>query len=61
MFKKYDLDALYDDLKQAWIQTPEYDRLLRDTHLGIAYSDSGCPLTDIDPVVVSLINKHKPK
>ena len=61
MFEKTHLDALYADLKQEWLSKSEYEDLLRDAHLGIAYSDSGRPLNDIDPVVVGLIEKHKPK
>ena len=60
MFKKKQLDALYGELDREWRGRSEYDRLLRDAHLGIAYSDAGRPLDDIDPVVTALIEKHKP-
>jgi len=59
MLGKKQLDALFDDLKQEWLTKPEYENLLRDAHLGIAYSDAGRPLDGIDPIVVTLIEKHK--
>ncbi len=60
MFKKQDLDALYEELDNDWKGKPEYEQLLRDAHLGIAYSDSGRPLADIDPRVASIIERHRP-
>ncbi len=60
MFKKSDLDALYDELNNDWKGKPEYEQLLRDAHLGIAYSDSGRPLDEIDSRVASLIEKYTP-
>ena len=59
MFRKQHLDALYEELNKQWKWKPEYEQLLRDTHLGIAYSDAGRPLDDIDPRVIALIEKHK--
>ena len=62
MFKKEHLDAFYGELDREWKGKTEYEHLLRDAHLGIALSDAGRPLGDrIDPTVVSLIEKHKPK
>ena len=60
MFHRQHLDALYEELQRAWRGKPEYETLLRDTHLGIAYSDADRPLDDIDPRVVALIDKHRP-
>ena len=59
MFRKQHLDALYEELNKQWKGKPDYEQLLRDTHLGIAYSDAGRPLDDIDPRVIALIEKHK--
>ena len=59
MFRKQHLDELYEELNKEWRGKPEYEQLLRDTHLGIAYSDAGRSLDDIDPRVVALIEKHK--
>ena len=62
MFRKTDIDALLTQLKGDLGDRPEYEELLRDAHLGIAYSDAGRPLgDDIDPRVASLIEKHRPQ
>lgn len=62
MFEKSQIDALFDELKQEWKDTPEFEKLSRDSHLGIALSDAGRPVgDDVDPRVVALIEKHKPK
>ena len=60
MFDKEQLDALYGEIRREWQGRPERDQLLRDAHLGVAYSDAGRPLDGIDPTVVALIDKHKP-
>ena len=60
-FDKERLDALYADLRAQWWGKPEYEQLLRDTHLAVAIVDAGEPLTsDIDPRVVELVSKHRP-
>ena len=61
MFKKDHLDALYGELRSEWYGRPAYDKLIRDAHLGITLHDVGRPLDDIDPIVVALIEKHKPE
>lgn len=60
MFEKADIDALFDELDQEWRGKPEFDKISREAHLGIAYFDAGRPLDNIDPRAVSLIEKHKP-
>jgi hypothetical protein len=61
MFKKADIDALFDELDQEWRGKPEFDRFSREAHLGIALCDAGRPLQGkIDQRVVALIEKHKP-
>lgn len=61
MFKKADIDALFDELDQEWRGKPEFDRLSREAHLGVALYDAGRPLQGkIDQRVVALIEKHKP-
>ena len=60
MFKKHQIDALFNDLRQTWFEKPEFERLFRDAHLGIAMYDAGRILTDIDARVVALIDRHKP-
>ena len=62
MFRKQQLDPLYDELKRDWQGKPEYEQLLRDTHLCVALVDAGKPLGDeIHSSVVALIEKHTPK
>ena len=59
MLKKEQLEALFTELSREWKATPEYESLLRDAHLGIAYFDAGRPLgPDIDVRVATLIEKY---
>ena len=61
MFKKEQLDPFFDELMKEHKGTPEWEKIVRDAHLGIALHDAGSPLNGIDPVVVGLIDKHKPQ
>jgi len=61
MFKKTEIDALFGELDREWRGKPEFEKLSRDAHLGIAYWDAGRQLEKIDPRVIALIEKHKPK
>jgi hypothetical protein len=60
MFQKTEIDALFDELDQEWRGKPEFDKISREAHLGIALFDAGRPLNSIDPGAVSLIEKYKP-
>lgn len=60
MFKKDQLDALYADLQDQLGGTPDYEEILRDVHLAIAFHDAGRPLKDVDPKAVEFIKKHAP-
>jgi hypothetical protein len=60
MFQKTEIDALFDELDQEWRGKPEFDKISREAHLGIALFDAGRPLNSIDPRAVSLIEKYKP-
>ena len=61
MFKKPDIDALFDELKARFGGCSDYEELLRDAHLGIAYVDVDRPLGDeIDARVATLVEKHRP-
>ena len=59
MLDRLQLDAIFKDLEESWIDDSDYELLVRDAHLGIAYFDAGKELDDIDHRVVDLINKHK--
>jgi len=62
VFKREDLEVLFDQLGRTWRGKPEYEQLLRDAHLGIALHDAGRPLVDeVDERVASLIEKHGPR
>jgi hypothetical protein len=61
MFEKAHIDALFGELDREWRGKPDFEKLSRDAHLGIALWDAGRPLDRIDPRVVALIEKHKPK
>ena len=60
MFDKDALDTLFKELDDGYVQTPEYDLLLRDAHLGIALSDAGREFKgQVDQRVAALIEKHR--
>ena len=61
MFQKEHIGAVFDELKRVWQGKPEFEQLFREAHLGIALFDAGRSLKEIDPRVVALIEKHKPK
>ena len=61
MFEKAQLDALLAELNQQWEGEPDFEKVMRETHLGVALWDAGRPLDKIDPRAVTLIEKHKPK
>ena len=60
MFLKEHLDTFYEELNRNHEGKPGYDQIIRDAHLGIALSDAGRPLDDINPDVAALIEKHRP-
>ena len=61
LFTKEEIETLFDELRRNWARTPDWEKLNRDAHLGIARSDAGASLGEIDPQVVALIEKYKPK
>ena len=62
MFTKDDLDTLFCELKSEWGESPEFEQLSRQLHLGVAYSDAGRTLgEEFDPRVTALIEEHKPE
>ena len=59
MFQKNQLDSLFEELDGAFRDEPDYERLLRDAHLGIALTDAGRALTpEIDTRVAELLHRH---
>ena len=59
MFQRNQIDSLFEELDGAFRNEPDYERLLRDAHLGIALTDAGRALTpEIDSRIVALLDKH---
>jgi hypothetical protein len=61
MFEKAHIDALLGEIEREWRGKPEFEKISREAHLGIALWDAGRPLDRIDPRAVALIEKHKPE
>ena len=61
MFNKENLDELFADLRGRYGNDPDWETILRQTHLGVAYSDAGVALEDkdIDARVVQAIERFK--
>ena len=60
MFDKQSLDALLEELRDEYELDPDWEEIQRDAHLGVARSDAGVPVGEIDSRVISLIDKHNP-
>lgn len=60
MFDKKSLDSMFDELRDEYELEPDWEDIQRAAHLGVARSDAGVPLGDIDGRVVSYISKHNP-
>ena len=60
MFDEESLKALLEELRHEYGLEPEWEDIQRAVHLGVARSDAGVPLGDIDSRVISLIDKHRP-
>ena len=58
VFSKQQLEELFAQLKRDWGYVPEWEKILRDAHLGVARADAGAPLGDIDPRVVAMIERY---
>lgn len=59
MFQKNQLNSLFEELNVAFRDEPDYERLLRDSHLGIALADAGRALpSNLDTRVAALLDKH---
>ena len=62
MFQKEQIDALIAELRRDYEGAPDWEKMIRDAHLGMALFDAGRPLgDDLHPTAVALIEKHKPK
>ena len=62
MFRKENIDGLFEELDQQHKDDSDNEQLHRDAHLGIAYFDAGVEMPEsIDVRVVDLIHRHRPK
>ncbi len=59
MFDKQSLDNLFDELRDQYELEPEWEDIQRAAHLGVARSDAGVSLGDIDSRVIAVIEKHR--
>ena len=58
MFEKKSLDNLFDELRDEYELEPDWEEIQRAAHLGVARSDAGVALGDIDSRVIPFIEKH---
>ena len=59
VFSKEQIEGLFDELKRDYGMEPDWEIIVRQAHLGVAYSDANAELKDIDPRVVAVIEKHR--
>ena len=60
MFDKQSLDAMFDELRDEYELEPDWEDIQRAAHLGVARSDAGIGLGELDSRVLSFIEKHRP-
>ncbi|HIN05449.1 MAG TPA: hypothetical protein EYM65_04320 [Dehalococcoidia bacterium] len=58
MFNKQSLDNMFDELRDEYELEPDWEDIQRAAHLGVARSDAGVGLGDLDSRVVPYIEKH---
>jgi hypothetical protein len=63
MFDKSSLESLFDELRDEFELEPDWEEIQRDTHLGVAYADSGMleeRKGSLDSRALELVNRHNP-
>ena len=61
-FDRDALDGLFQELESANGASSEYERILRDAHMGVALFDGGHDVAErIDSRAATAIKKHQPK
>jgi len=58
MFDKQSLDTMFDELRDEYELEPDWEDIQRAAHLGVARSDAGVGLGDLDSRVIPYIQKH---
>ena len=59
MFNKQSLDTMFEELSDEYELEPDWEEIQRAAHLGVARSDAGVPLGDLDTRVIPYIEKHQ--
>ena len=59
MFDPKMLDKLWANLRSKYGTEPDWEQIVRDTHLGVARSDADVDLGKIDQRAIEAIKKHK--
>lgn len=59
MFSKAQVDAMLQELQQAWHSDPQWEELLRELYLGMARADAGVALGALDPRVLAIIQHQQ--
>lgn len=74
MFSKDEVEAILKELKEQWggseaeshadephapISTSDWEHLLRDVYLAMARADAGVALGELDPRVITVIEKYQ--
>ncbi len=57
MFNKQTLDNMFDELRDEYELEPDWEDIQRAAHLGVARSDAGVALGELDSRVVPFIEK----
>ena len=60
MFDKQSLDAMFDELRDEFELETDWEDIQKAAHLGVARSDAGVPLGNIDARVIAFIENHRP-
>ena len=58
MFNKQSLDNMFDELRDEYELEPDWEDIQRAAHLGVARSDAGVGLGDLDSRGIPYIEKH---
>jgi hypothetical protein len=61
VFTKESIEHLFAELRRSYYQSPDWEFLNRQAHLGIASDDSGGSLDGIDARVLTLIEEYRPQ
>ena len=58
MFDKQSLDSMFEELRDQYELEPDWEDIQTSAHLGVARSDAGVALGNIDSRVIPYIEKY---